>query len=202
LSGAREDLAVLGRFADVLDGLGVPYAVGGSLASGAWGEPRSTHDVDVAVDLPLETVPALVAALQTDFFVDETSVREAAERRSSFNANHKRLYLKVDVFVAGDGELDRRQLERRIARPLSPDFERTFALTAPEDVVLRKLDWFRQGDQVSERQWRDVLGVLKTQASRLDTDSLREGARRLGLAEFLERALLESGPGPSAPDRD
>jgi hypothetical protein len=108
LSGAREDLAVLGRFADVLDGLGVPYAVGGSLASGAWGEPRSTHDVDVAVDLPLETVPALVAALQTDFFVDETSVREAAERRSSFNAIHKRLYLKVDVFVAGDGELDRR----------------------------------------------------------------------------------------------
>ena len=199
MSGAREDLAVLGRFVDVLEALGVPYAVGGSLASGAWGEPRSTHDVDVAVDLPPDAVPALVAALHDDFFVDEASVREAVERRSSFNAVHRRLFLPVDVFVAGDGELDRRQLERRVARPLSPDFERTFALTAPEDVVLRKLDWFRRSDGVSERQWRDVLGVLKTQASGMDLFSLRDGARRLGLEELLERALRESRPDPSAP---
>lgn len=199
MSGEREDLAVLGRFADVLDALGIPYAVGGSLASGAWGEPRSTHDVDVAVDLLPDAVPTLVAALGPDFFVDGASVREAVERRSSFNAIHRRLFLKVDAFVAGDGELDRRQIERRVARPLSPGFERTFALTAAEDVVLRKLDRFRRSDRVSERQWRDVLGVLKIQASRLDATSLREGARRLGLEPLLEQALRESGSGPSSP---
>jgi hypothetical protein len=198
LSPEREDLSVLGRFADVLERLGLTHAVGGSLASGAWGEPRSTHDIDVAVDLAIDAVPALVEALDAEFFIDPASVREAVERTSSFNAIHKRLYIKVDVFVTGSGVLDRRQIERRVPRRLSPDVERSFSLTAPEDVVLRKLDWFRRGGGVSERQWRDALGVLKVQAARLDVGYLRASAGLLGLADLLERAFGETGRVPPA----
>lgn len=94
----------------------------------------------------------------------------------------------MDVFVLGDDLLDRRQLERRRSVPLPVDPPRAVWVTSTEDVVLRKLRWFDDGGQVSDRQWRDVLGVLRTQAGRLDDDYLERTAREAGLAHLLERA--------------
>lgn len=64
-------------------------------------------------------------------------------------------------------------------------------LRLKEDIVLAKLDWFRLGGEVSERQWRDILGVLKTQREALDVDYLRQWAQLLGVADLMERALGE-----------
>jgi hypothetical protein len=60
-----------------------------------------------------------------------------------------------------------------------------------EDVILAKLDWFRLGGEVSERQWRDILGVLKTQQATLDIDYLQQWAQSLGVADLMEHALEE-----------
>lgn len=179
-----------------LDRLDIPYVIGGSLASALVGEPRSTADVDVAVKLSTAMVGPLIADVEADFYVPEAAVSVAVASRSSFNLIDRRSALKVDVFVLGDDLLDRRQLERRRSVPLPVDPPQAVWVTSTEDVVLRKLRWFDDGGQISDRQWRDVLGVLRTQAGRLDDEYLDMTAREAGLSDLLEHARREARPAP------
>jgi hypothetical protein len=64
---------------------------------------------------------------------------------------------------------------------------------APEDTILRKMLWFREGGEVSDRQWRDILGVLRAQQGSLDLAYLRAWAVRLALTDLLGRATAEVG---------
>jgi len=64
-----------------------------------------------------------------------------------------------------------------------------FPIASPEDTVLAKLVWFRKGGEVSDRQWHDILGILKVQSKRLDFDYLRNWAARLSVSDLLERAM-------------
>jgi hypothetical protein len=190
---ASDPVRVLLHVAALLDRIGTPYFLGGSLASSLLGEPRSTVDIDLAVVLRSADVPALVAALGTEFYVDEGAARNAVARCSSFNAIHQPTVLKVDFFVLGDTPFDRAQLERRRLSPELEESGRRVFVSSAEDLILRKLDWYRQGGGVSDRQWRDVLGVIKVQAERLDTEYLRRWAAALDLSGLLEQALAESG---------
>lgn len=106
---------------------------------------------------------------------------------------HQPTVVKVDFFVLGDTPFDRVQLERRRLSPVLAGSDRRVFVSSPEDLILRKLGWYRLGGGVSDRQWRDVLGVIKVQAERLDLDHLRRWATVLGLWVLLERALAESG---------
>jgi len=188
-----DPIRVLLQVAELLDRIGTPYLLGGSLASSMLGEPRSTVDIDLAIVLRSVDVPALVAGLGSEFYVDEGAMRNAVERRSSFNAIHQPTILKVDFFVLGDAPFDRAQLEGRRLSPALEESGRRVFVSSPEDLILRKLDWYRQGGGVSDRQWRDVLGVLKVQGERLDLAHLRHWAAVLEIADLLERALSESG---------
>jgi hypothetical protein len=173
----------------LLDAMDVPYVIGGSVASTVHGLIRTTVDVDLVADLRPDNVAPLIAALSDQFYVDEPTVREAIARRSSFNLIHLQSMVKVDVFLPGNRAFDRQQLARRIAQPVGPDPDETLWILTAEDVILAKLDWFRQGGEVSERQWRDVLGVVKLQGERLDLAYLRRWATALNVADLLEKAL-------------
>ena len=175
----------------LLDEMQVPYVIGGSVASTVHGLVRTTVDVDIVADLKPQHVGQFSAGLSEQFYIDEVSVRRAIVRRTSFNLIHLKTMVKVDVFLPKDRQFDRQQLARRIAEPVHPDSDDILWILTPEDVILAKLDWFRQGGGVSERQWRDVLGVIKTQAARLDREYLLQGAAQLNVSDLLTRALQE-----------
>jgi len=188
----------LASVVDALDALGRTYRVGGSVASSALGVPRSTLDVDIVCELRDEDVASFVAALRAAYYVDEDMVRDAIRRRASFNVVHLDTMMKVDVFVARGGAYDRVALSRVVRKALD-ESARAYDLATAEDIVLRKLEWYRLGNEISQRQWRDVIGVLQVQRGSLDRAYLEHWARELGLEALLERAMREAqGPGETA----
>ena len=191
MPGGPIDLAL--QIAALLDSLAIPYVLGGSLASSLVGEPRTTVDLDFAIRLRSEDVAPLLAALGTEYYVSSEAVQSAVARTASFNIVKLDSVEKVDLFVLGDGLLDRRQLARRQRLVVSESPRRELWVGSPEDQVLRKLDWYRAGGGVPDRQWRDVLGILAVQAARLDRADLESAAADLGLAELLARAFQEAG---------
>jgi hypothetical protein len=178
--------------ARILDRLGVRYCIGGSVASSVYGEVRTTLGVDVVADLDPEHVDALVAAVESDFHVVDEAIHRAVRERSSFNLIHEDTLVKADVYVPPDDPTHREQLERsrRVALRSEPGSE--VELASPEDVVIHKLRWYEMGGRVSDRQWRDVLGVLKVQGESLDLAYLKRAAATLGLSELLARARSEA----------
>lgn len=184
---------VLQKVIQAFDALGIVYLVGGSMASAVYGEFRATQDVDVVADVRAEHVGALVAALNAEFYVDADLIRQAITHESSFNVIHLETMFKADVFVRkrspwADEEFARRRL---IEYPSEEGFASVY-VAGPEDTVLQKLLWYQMGGNISERQWRDVQGILKVQAGALDEDYLRRWAAELNLADLLNDALADA----------
>ena len=173
----------------ILDILGIDNTIGGSIASSFAGEPRSTIDIDVIASIEDTHVAALVAALSPEFYVDEDALRRAVRTRASTNLIHQETTLKVDLFVAGGTPLDAQQLARRQAVGVGDG--QTIHVHPPEDILLQKLRWYRMGREVSDRQWRDVLGIVRVQGTRLDLEYLQRNAPILGVSDLLARVLAE-----------
>lgn len=191
-------LAALTPVIDALDALGVPYYVGGSVASSAHGVPRASIDADVVADLDSKRVEELVARLRDSYYVDLDRAHAAVAARRSFNVIHLASMFKVDVFVAKARPFDREALRRAVPETLDDaPGARRFRVASPEDTVLAKLEWFRAGGEVSDRQWSDIVGVLKVVGTELDHDYLRRWAAELAVGDLLARAGAEAGPGGS-----
>jgi hypothetical protein len=178
--------------AATLERLGIPYLIGGSIASSLYGEPRSTNDVDFVIDIRPADAARLRGALGQEFYVIEEAMLEALRDGTSFNAIHLPTGVKVDLFVAGRDPFNAERLvaRRRVHIRLDPPGE--VFVDIPEYCVLRKLEWYRRGDEVSDRQWRDVVGMLRAQAGTLDEARLDLWARRLGVSDLLERARKDA----------
>jgi hypothetical protein len=177
---------------DAVEALGVPYHVGGSVASSFTGIARATQDADLVANLRPEHAAPLVRALDGPYYIDQERVEHAIQSRRSFNAIHLPTMYKVDVFVSKDTPFARENMLRRVAIEI-PDLGRSLWFSSPEDIVLHKLLWYAEGGGVSDRQWYDLEGVLRLQGTRLDQDYLRSWAERLGIADLLGRAVREAG---------
>lgn len=184
-------LAAIAGVVAALEKLGINYLIGGSVASSVHGLPRSTQDADLVADIKTAQVTELAAQLENRYYLDETALREAVQRRSSFNLIDQQTLLKVDIFVLKEQPFNQVSFSRRQETLVEQSF-RPFQIYTPEDILLQKLVWFQAGGQVSERQWLDVLGILKMQ-EHLDRPYLEEWANRLNLAGLLAKAWQEAG---------
>lgn len=177
--------------ASALETLSVEYYLAGSVISSLFGVARATADVDVVAALRREHARPLVDLLGDAYYADLDMILDAIARRSMFNVIHLGTMLKVDVYIAAS-PFDRSALARRQRDTIVVDEPaRDFAIASAEDVVLHKLRWFRDGGEVSDRQWGDILGVLRVQQRSLDLAFMRQWAETLGVLDLLERALTQ-----------
>lgn len=191
-----EPIAVTLQVTQLLEKLNIPYLIGGSFAGTIHGVVRTTQDSDLMGVLQPQHVDLLVNALQDQFYIEEKTVREAIALQRSFNLIHLETMFKVDMFVSKQRPFDQSQLARRTAQIISTEPEQTAYFATAEDTILTKLEWYRLGNEISDRQWQDVLGILKIQENRLDFNYLQQWAVDLGVADLLQQALHQANLTP------
>ena len=173
--------------------LGVPYYIGGSVASSAYGLPRSTMDVDIVSELTRKHVRPFVTKLEVMYYIDAKMILEAIEHNSSFNIIHLETMLKIDVFIPPNTSFAKETFNRRRKDTLDEEQKDSkFYLASPEDVILNKLIWYLRGGGASKQQLRDVMGILAIQGS-IDSNYLKSWAQKLQVEEVLKKLFREAG---------
>lgn len=174
---------------EVLEGLSLPYMIGGSHAAMYYGEPRLTRDIDVVVDISREHLPALLTRFSSnEFYLDADAAQDAVDSAGQFNIIHPASGQKIDVYVNPDTPYDRERLSRRHRLPLTAAVDAYFA--RPEDVILYKLLYARTGGEV---HLRDVVGILRVSGPDLDESYLAEWSTRLGVEDLWSHARSQTG---------
>jgi hypothetical protein len=184
--------AILRQVVRAFEQLGLAYAIGGSWASSYYGEVRTTHDADLSVEPFAGKEESFTASFGSEFYLSIDAIKQANRERSTFNIIHSPTAFKVDVFVMKDEGFDLSMMARRRAGTAAEGSEPPLVWVSAEDIVLLKLRWYRLGNEVSNRQWTDVLSVLRVQNERLDWAYLESWSPELGVADLLDRARGEA----------
>lgn len=172
-----------------LDGAGVEHMLAGSFASTFHGDPRTTDDIDLVIDCDRAALDRFTERLQPDaFYVSPEAADEAWRRRGQFNVVILDSGWKVDLIFRKDRAFSREEFSRR--QPEEIAGTRVWLATA-EDTIVAKLDWARAGE--SERQLRDVVGVLEVRAGELDLAYIERWVRELHLVDLWARARTQVG---------
>ena len=149
---------------------------------------------DLVVDLGLDQVERFAAAFAPEFYLDRASIHRSVQMGGSFNLIHFESSLKIDFFPLQKRRFSLQEFSRRQPRLLLNESIAPAYVATAEDTILSKLEWFRAGGEVSENQWKDVVGILKVQADSLDLNYLKQWARELRVEDLLEKALKSSTP--------
>ena len=185
-------LPVITRVIEVFERLNVPYLVGGSIAGMLHGVVRTTLDADIVADLHDDQVEAFSNALAGEFYLDAAGIYDAIKRRRCFNVIHLATMFKIDVFIPRWDDYLREEFTRRKRVTLSISPEQTACVASIEDTILTKLAWYRLGGHVSDRQWRDVIEMLKLHHETLDRAYLDQWAVVLHVQDLLEKASRDA----------
>lgn len=171
----------------------IQYHIGGSVASSAHGIPRTTIDVDLVADIKPHHVEKMVQSLQTIYYIDASMIQSAINNQTSFNLIHLETIIKIDIFILKADPFDQNVMSRAVAGTLNVGEAEPLQVqfSSPEDIILHKLSWFRMGGEQSERQWKDILGVLKIQRDSLDFEYMQIWAKQIKVDDLLERALAK-----------
>lgn len=175
---------------DVLDRVGIPNAITGSVASSLHGEPFSTQDVDIIIRMTPAQARQLAEELPQRFYRSAESLEDAARKGGLANLIDADTGLKVDLSVVAATPFFDRVMKRRVQTSFGPGAP-SFATVTPEDVILMKLLWRK--DTQSSKQWENALGVARVQGARMDWKYLVEQARALGIEQDLLALRDEAG---------
>jgi hypothetical protein len=173
--------------------LSIPYYIGGSLASSIYGMPRTTLDADIVADINLNQIKTLKDNLEKEYYIDENMIKNAIKSSSSFNLIHLETSVKIDIFVYKDNTYQKNVIERSVEDTLvENDQSSKFCFATAEDIIINKLNWYQMGGKISERQWLDIIGVIKVQGKSLDKQYLKKWAIELKLIELLKKAFIDA----------
>lgn len=178
----NEELELIKEVATRLEQAGIGYMMTGSMAMAVYATPRMTRDIDIVIQVTHEDIEKIMRLFQNDFYIDETSVRQAVDNRGMFNIIHNESVIKIDFIIRKDEEYRTQEFSRR--RQIEIEGASVWVV-APEDLILSKLVWARQSD--SELQLGDVRLML-TEIIDIDDDYLEEWSEKLGVAELLGKA--------------
>ena len=185
-------LVALKPVVNIFEKLSIPYYIGGSIASSIYGIARATMDIDIVANINTHHIPLLKQSLENDYYIDEDMIKEAILAKSSFNLIHLDTAIKIDVFIHKDTPYQQNAIQRKTKDTLEEDIKTEFYFSSPEDIIINKLLWYEMGSKVSERQWLDVIGVIKVQGDSLDKDYLKNWAHKLKIYELLSKAFEDS----------
>lgn len=163
----EDPLLALAPVVMVCHELEIPYYVGGSLASSLHGVPRATNDVDVIASLRPRHVDQFVGRLAEAYYIDARMILDGLIRQIPANLIHLATMVKIDLYGESSMPFTREALLRARTEDL-PGSPVPIRFATPEDVLLAKLKWYRDGGERSERQWGDLLGILRVQGGALD----------------------------------
>jgi hypothetical protein len=180
-------LFVLRPVVEAFERLNIRYHIGGSVATNFYGVLRTTADVDLVANLDDSHIVPLLEALQEQYCVSESAMRDAVRRRSCFNLLHYEILFKVDVFVSKDREFDRLAQSRSVRREIGTENPFFVNVASPEDTILAKLVWYRLGNETSERQWSDLTQVAQVRFRSLDQQYVQHWATELAVADLWQR---------------
>jgi hypothetical protein len=173
------------RILELLDRSDIPHMIVGSLASAFHGVPRATQDVDIVVDPTETSLAAFLERLPVEsYYVDPETARDALERRTQFNVVDLASGWKADLVIRKHRAFSVEELRRRVRAEIEGV---AVAVASPEDTVVAKLEWSALAE--SERQLRDVCGIIATQGATLDREYIERWVRALGLEAQWRRAL-------------
>lgn len=180
--GSRRDMSEQLHLLELVTGRlssgGFDYMVTGSMAVTYYAEPRFTRDIDIVVEVGLDRAGAAVALFDRDFYIDADSLRAAIHRDGMVNLIHNVTLIKVDLIIRKNDDYHREEFRRRRWVDVSGA---RISIVSPEDLILSKLDWLKQGG--SEIHRRDVLSVLEA-VPHIDRDYLNRWAPSLSVADL------------------
>jgi hypothetical protein len=172
-----------------LDAFQIEYMLTGSFASSLQGEPRSTHDIDLIVEIEAADADRLVREFPPpDYYLSKSSMIEAIQSQKMFNLLDIRDGGKVDFWILTTDPFDQARFARRQQDEVAGT---SMKLSSPEDTILAKLKW-AQSSGGSEKQFGDALRVYEVQGRTLDEAYLQEWVQRLGLASLWQRLQNEA----------
>jgi hypothetical protein len=177
----HEQLAFVRLVVSRLDAAGIPYMMTGSMAMSIYAVPRMTRDIDFVIECTPDDAPRIAELFRSDCYVDETSIRRAAQRHGTFNIIHNEWITKADFIVRKESEYRKLEFGRRRRIDLGG---LSVFVVRPEDLILSKLSWSRNGE--SELQFRDAASLCASVAD-LNWAYLKKWAAALGLTGALEK---------------
>ena len=187
-----EQTDLLRQAIDVLERIEIPYMVVGSVASGAYGEPRLTRDIDIVVDLRPDQVDGFCAAFPAEqYYVSSDAARQAVRQGRQFNLIHPGSGHKVDFMVARQDPFGRTQMMRRRRAMVLPD--REGYIGSPDDIIISKMQYYKEGG--AEKHLRDITGILKVSGDEVDRAYVQRWVEQLGLSDVWEAVLRRVGLG-------
>jgi len=177
---------LLKHLTDSFEKLQIRYFITGSIASMFYGEPRFTNDIDVVADIKIEHIRGLIKLFPEDkFFIDENAIRDAIINRHQFNIIHPDSGLKIDIVISKGDEFDKSRFGR--LKRSSPIEETPANLASPEDVIIMKMRYYREGE--SEKHLRDIAGILKILGDDIDNNYIEFWANKFNLLDIWKAVL-------------